>query len=400
MLQSCHSARIAAIAILALSISHPAARAQRAYGWSVLVPESSIERPEDRGLRAHTNHLLVDPLAQIAPAGGLGPHGAWTPAQLKASYDLPTAGGSGAIAIIGAYNNTQALSEFNTFSAYYGFPQEPSSSQTASTNRVFQVVYARGSIPAFSLPWAQECSGDFECAHSMAPNAKVYLVEAASNSFSDLFYAVDVASSLPGVTEISMSWTGGEWSGERGYDYHFSSHPGITYVAAAGDVGGEPNYPAVSPYVVGAGGTTLLTNYAGVFTGEQGWSDGGGGKSAYEPRPSWQYSVAGLVGSYRGSPDLSFDSAPASGVSVYGPASSSTSGWFGFSGTSVAAPSLAGIMNLAGGHYGTGECSVLYSGLGTSNFRDITSGYAGSFECEPGWDFVTGVGSCQGVNGK
>ena len=37
---------------------------------------------------------------------------------------------------------------------------------------------------------------DIEWAHAMAPGAKIVLVEAASSSFSDLFKAVDVATSL------------------------------------------------------------------------------------------------------------------------------------------------------------------------------------------------------------
>jgi hypothetical protein len=35
-----------------------------------------------------------------------------------------------------------------------------------------------------------------------------------------------------------------------------------------------------------------------------------------------------------------------------------------------------------------------------TDFRDITSGTAGGFNATTGWDFVTGVGSNQGLNGK
>jgi kumamolisin len=69
----------------------------------------------------------------------------------------------------------------------------------------------------------------------------------------------------------------------------------------------------------------------------------------------------------------------------------------------VASPSLAGIVNLAG-HFNANsnaELTLIYGDMGIStDFRDITVGTAGSFSCTAGWDFVTGVGSNQGLNGK
>jgi len=73
-----------------------------------------------------------------------------------------------------------------------------------------------------------------------------------------------------------------------------------------------------------------------------------------------------------------------------------------FGGTSVASPSLAGIVNLAGkfNPSSNAELTLIYNNLGTANFRDIVSGTAGTFSCTTGWDFVTGVGSNQGTSGK
>jgi subtilase family serine protease len=79
------------------------------------------------------------------------------------------------------------------------------------------------------------------------------------------------------------------------------------------------------------------------------------------------------------------------------------SGWLVFGGTSVSSPSLAGIVNLAGHFYAssTVELSTIYGSYTNMNdFRDIISGSAGSFKCATGYDFVTGVGSDQGTNGK
>ncbi len=47
------------------------------------------------------------------------------------------------------------------------------------------------------------------------------------------------------------------------------------------------------------------------------------------------------------------------------------------------------------------ELSTIYGNYTNANdFRDIVSGSAGSFSCAAGYDFVTGVGSNQGTNGK
>jgi hypothetical protein len=64
----------------------------------------------------------------------------------------------------------------------------------------------------------------------------------------------------------------------------------------------------------------------------------------------------------------------------------------------------AGVIALANGLHGTalsGTLGALYTNAGgipslapyINNYRDITSGQAGSFSAGPGWDFVTGLGS-------
>ena len=66
--------------------------------------------------------------------------------------------------------------------------------------------------------WNIEAALDIEWAHAMAPNAKIYLVEAASNSYADLLNAVSVANSLlksAGGGEVSMSWGGSEFPPKR-----------------------------------------------------------------------------------------------------------------------------------------------------------------------------------------
>jgi subtilase family serine protease len=315
---------------------------------------------------------------------------------------MPGTGGYNAIAIVDAYHYPTSLNDFNYFASHFGLPTESSTNALGSTNQVFQVVYASGRQPSTNGGWAQEEALDIEWAHAMAPGAKVYLVEAASSSMTDLMSAVDVASRLPNVKEVSMSWGGGEFRGETTYDVHFPRTNGIVYVAASGDTGGVVEYPAACPNVVAAGGTSVSTNSSGGLLSETGWSGSGGGTSLYEPKPSYQAGVANTPSTMRGVPDVSSDADPYTGVSVYdSTVYQRMSGWLVFGGTSVSTPCLAGMVNVSDNFYGdsTTELTLIYTDLGTTNLRDIVSGKAGRFKCLSGWDFVTGVGVPLGTNG-
>jgi subtilase family serine protease len=210
-----------------------------------------------------------------------------------------------------------------------------------------------------------------------------------------------------GSGEVSMSWGGSEFSSEATYEKRLAA-AGVVYFAASGDAGGKTIYPGVSPNVVSAGGTTINRDAKGNFLSESGWSGSGGGPSKYEPRPSYQDGIVAIVGSKRGTPDFSFDADPNSGVSVYDSTPcQGVSGWLVFGGTSVSSPSLAGIVNLAGHLYPDTktELGTIYADYASptyypTDFRDILSGTAGSYSAKQGWDFVTGVGSNQGLNGK
>ena len=363
----------------------------------ILIPDSSVEQPGDRGVRAHTNHLI-----RVNPAfTGTSPRGE-TPVSIASVYSLGTLTGAGVIVIVDAFHYATALNDFNVFSQQFGLPQDP------GNGSVFQVVYAAGSKPRANCGWAQEAALDIEWAHAMAPSAKIVLVEAKTNSFADLFQAVDVASGIAFAREVSMSWGGSESSGEASNDSHFPSSNNIVYLASSGDTGGATIYPGVSPKVVSAGGTRINRDGSGNFLSETGWSGSGGGPSKYEARPSYQDIIQTIVGSHRGVPDYSFDADPNTGVSVYDSTScQGYKGWLVFGGTSVSSPSLAGIVNSAGSNTdSTTELNLLYTSVNSGgtinglNFRDILSGTAGSFSAKTGWDFVTGIGSTLGLTGK
>lgn len=380
------------ISWFALAQSEPAAR-------SVVVPQSSAQRSEDVGVRAHTNFLLVTRSAGDFPESS-GPSGE-TPASLACVYQLtkqvkgcpisgtkevPT-GGAKAIAIVSAYDNPDAKTDLETFSQKFGLAAAD-----------FTQVYADGKQPPNDPGgWSLEEALDIEWAHAMAPKAKIYLVEAASDSMSDLLTAESVASKLvakAGGGEVSNSWGGAEFAGELSYDKYFKMKR-VVYFASAAD---PPSYPATSPYVVSAGGTTVDRDSKGDFTGESPCCTGG--PSPYEPRPAYQNIIKKIVGAHRGTPDLSFDAGIQSPVSVYD--ADGGYGWVVLAGTSVSAPSLAGIVNAAGSFDAStnAELTMIYKEYGIPKeyhawFRDITGN-----GCPKGWNFCAGVGSVLTYSGK
>jgi subtilase family serine protease len=243
----------------------------------------------------------------------------------------------------------------------------------------------------------------------MAPGAEIFLVEAQSASAADLFSAVDMASAKvagAGGGEVSMSWGGSEFSAETTFDAHLQKST-IVYFASTGDSPGV-EYPAASPFLLAAGGTsTVRALPSGTFLKEVAWQDAGSGVSAFEARPVYQNSVSSIVGGHRGTPDLSFDSSPNTGVWVWANSTGTLgSGWFIVGGTSVASPALAGIVNSAG-HFFTNSATELASiyrnRAVVAEFRDITLGNCGpygSLFAAAGYDLCTGVGSDQGTAGK
>jgi len=376
----------------------------------VVIPTSSFEHAGDTGRFAHTNIQVYLPSATLPRPQAYGPPYAGyayeTPASLACVYALVAtatgcnpnkvstnpAGGGRMIAVVDAFDAPNAANDLAKFSMQFGLP-------AAS----FQVVYANGVKPAYEMGWEIEESLDIEWAHAMAPQAQIVLVEAASNSFTDLMAAEDVASKMvnaAGGGEVSNSWGSGEFSGETSYDSHFVK-AGVVFVASSGDAPGT-SWPSVSPNVVAAGGTTIRRNPAtGDVLGEVAWESAGGGISSFEARPSYQSKVT-AVGTHRGVPDLSFDSNPTTGVWVY---DANAGGWNIVGGTSVASPALAGILNLAGAFYtsSNAELTMIYSKLGSTSYTDISSGYCGPYSgyaASSGWDVCTGVGTSKGKTGK
>ena len=127
----------------------------------------------------------------------------------------------------------------------------------------------------------------------------------------------------------------------------------------------------------------------------------GGGTSKYEARPSYQSAVSSVVGTKRGTPDLASDSSSNSPVIVYD--SSCYNSWLSVWGTSVAAPTLAGVINSTGAFKASSnaELTEIYNDRTvTSAFTDTTSGNCATHSAKAGYDLCTGVGVVKGKTDK
>ena len=386
--------------------------------------------------------------------------------KIKDATTVPN-GGSGAMAIIDGQDDPDALKELTFFSDYFHLTQL---SQCDSNNTVpcFQKYYvnypfdssnpcvvANGHASDFKIDFSTDIEPqlDIEWAHAMAPNASIYMIETqgwgdvsdpTNPDITSLLHGVQCATHLllkyndGGIISYSHSFS--EWAGETAYDANFQT-PGIIYIMSSGDYSAPANYPASSPYVIAAGGTSIERDKSGNYVRQVAWKDtnpndcnpkcktgGSGGPSLYESRPTYQNSVQKIVGNRRGTPDISF---AAEGIDVFccqfsnpndnkccgsgggKPAcvsvdtsicTSKQGAWVTTGGTSLASPALAGIINSAhsGARTTTQELSTIYTGAIKNYYTywtDIILGNNG-YPALAGYDFTTGLGVPRGYRGK
>jgi subtilase family serine protease len=353
-----------------------------ALATSMLAESIQIGGPHRPGHARPPLHINVNPSTSVY----------YSPAQIRHAYgfdQLTATGANQKIAIVDAYGNASIQLDLNTFCSQFGL----------STTTV-QIL---GSNPGTDTGWALETALDVEWAHAIAPGATIILSVANSSSTSDLLNAIDAAVNA-GANVVSMSWGGSEFSGMSFYDSHFNK-PNVAFTASSGDNGAGVEWPAVSPYVLGVGGTTLTLDASNNRLSETAWSGSGGGISSYYGMPSfqsgWQTSGA------RGIPDVSYVADPNTGVLVY---DSVNGGWYIVGGTSVGAPQWAAAIALANQLRVTGGSSELgwaneslyplaqgstttpYT-VNPAYFYDVSSGNNGAYSAAPPYDFVTGLGS-------
>ena len=186
-------------------------------------------------------------------------------------------------------------------------------------------------------------------------------------------------------------------------------NPAVTYIAASGDWADSPEWPSTSNKVLAVGGTTDMGST------DTDWVQTGGGPSLYYSAPSWQASFS--KNAMRTTPDVSMPGAYVTPMAIYiSPQTgqpdaacvkangAANCGWYGFYGTSAAAPMWAGLtavaqaereqlgkanlQNFAGALYSVASVPGNYA----MAFTDVTGGGANLYVPKAGYDFLTGLG--------
>lgn len=319
----------------------------------------------------------------------LGPAGGYTPADIRRAYGIPDSVGRQRplIAVVDAFNDPSARSDLNHFDRNYSMRRE--------TGRSFRKLSETGhstGLPPNEPGWAGEETVDLQAIRGLCPRCRIVLVEAATQTPSDLAKAEDTAARLhPSV--ISNSFGYDERTVQRSLSRAFN-HPGIVIVASDGDDGmndwdlsnpgfyppsSAPEWPASLRSVVAVGGTSLYLRQGGGYVAETTWNnDGpddnagsaaersmgatGGGCSTMYAAPKWQLAVRGWgdtgCGRYRLTADVALDADPFTGYDAYQSYGTLYPGWATYGGTSLAAPLLAAMYADAGGAHGVTDPAV------------------------------------------
>jgi subtilase family serine protease len=370
----------------------------------------------------------------------------YTPLQYRTAYDLNPlyhegiTGAGRTIVIVDSFGSPTIAHDAATFDAQFGL---------APLNLTIDKF---GAVPAFDpadpamVGWAQETTLDVEYTHAIAPGAKIVLAETpvaeteGTTGFPEMMNAEqalinrgvgDVISQSFGATENTFPGVSqGNDTSLLKLRYAFTDallHH-VTVVAGAGDEGATNtesdgvtlypyrvnSWPSSDPLVTSVGGTQLyLDDNGNRLQPDSVWNDGvgagGGGVSAVFSRPRFQDGVASVVGSHRGTPDISMTAAVNGAAWVYWSfAGAGAPGWQLIGGTSEATPIFAAVVALAdqlAGHrlgwinpalYTLGELSR--RGNRSTGIVDVTTGnntFGGvtGYSAAPGYDLASGWGT-------
>ncbi len=350
---------------------------------------------------------------------------------LKPLYDAGISGVNRTIGIVDAYGSPTIANDLHVFDQQYGLPDPPSLS----------IVQPAGAVPPFDptnpvmLSWATETTLDVEYAHAIAPTAKIVLAETpvaeteGVTGFPEIVQAenylidnklVDVITQSFGATENTFP-SKRSLLDLRSAFVNARKHK-ITMLASSGDTGATNyiedgsalypypvnSWPSSDPLVTSIGGTQLHLDADGNrMAPDETWNDGygatGGGLSQVFARPAFQHSVSSVVGSRRGTPDISMSAAVDGGAIFYYSFDPARVGWHIVGGTSEASPLFAGIVALVDqrARRRIGDINdTLYRlpRLSSVGIVDVTIGdnsFGGvtGYPATTGYDLATGLGT-------
>ncbi len=349
-----------------------------------------------------------------------------------------------------------------------------------STSNLPTIVKATGYVAGIISGDVDEAQLDVEWSGAVAPNASILFVTVGASSTASVVDALNYAINNNVAPIITISYGNCEsgWGQAQlnsiNQKLQQANAQGITVFGPSGDSGATDcdvtppadygltvDFPGSSPFVTAAGGTmfnegntTGTTSYwnsnsssstanagsAISYIPEMVWNEstsgslgaGGGGVSAYFAKPAWQVGTGVPSDSARDVPDVSFNAASSHDGYLFCSQGSCTNGFRNSSGnlnvvggTSVVAPTLAGVFALLEQYLGggtanrIGNANPMIYGLANSTyynnvFHDITSSNNNSacqqgtpncpnggtigYSATSGYDLATGWGSLDVYN--
>jgi subtilase family serine protease len=295
--------------------------------------------------------LTQDQTRHLETASGF--FSALDPAHIQSAYGLTslvsTHGSGQTVGIVDAFNDPTAEHDLGVYRARFGL------SACTVANGCLKILNESGHtspLPAFDPGWAGEISLDLDMVSATCPKCKIVLIEATTNSFSDLGKSV-VAAHAAGANQLSNSYGGPEFAASNS-NYSIS---GAVVTASSGDSSwfAGPQQPCSFATVVCVGGTAIYTYNStrgwieSAWTGDSTQLGGGSGCSKLVAKPAWQTAVASCASSKRAEVDISAVADPFNpGILVYQGYSGVTPGYYVFGGTSASSPIIASIYGLAG----------------------------------------------------
>jgi Putative Ig domain/Subtilase family len=358
----------------------------------------------------------ASPTAPAYAGGAAAPqtNGAYLPSDLRKAYRVATYaahnGRGRTVAIVDAYADPHAASDLAKYRRTFHLPPCTTSSGCL---HIYNGKGASKPLPRVGRHWAIEESLDLDMVSAVCPLCHIDLIEAWSNSNTNLGMAENTAARK--ARFVSNSWGGSEFPAEN-RDNHFYNHPGHVIAFAAGDAGYGSSYPASLQLVTSVGGTSLRhsANNRGwtesvwgtaANTGKQGTASG---CSRYEAKPSWQRADIRKAGACtrRTENDAAAVADPNTGVVIYISVTSDViprAGFYVIGGTSAATPIVTAIYALAGNPV-VNTYPAQYPYLKARNLFDVTTGangLCGTYLCrgESGFDGPTGLGTPNGIAG-
>jgi len=261
-------------------------------GPNIYVPATDLSRSSTDDV-VHTTYRLAAGSSPTLPVM-VGADGVDVSVlkNILTAYGVPANGGSGAVAVVVAYDHRTAAADLQEFSEVFGLPH-------CASGSCLEVLPPQGSTPPGGdlCTWEVESATSLQWAHALAPNAKLVLAEAETSQPADMFAAVQKATNRVltlGGGQVILPWGSreGEDQGdinaamEKQYDQAFSD--GVVYFAASGDQAQLVAFPAASAKVVSVGGTIPTFDQTGELTIEIGWPLSGGGHSQFVGKPAFQ----------------------------------------------------------------------------------------------------------------